>query len=312
LVIDDGDRAVVLAMAVDPEHAERGAAERLLAAESRAAAQRGRTALDVVTGVSEYPLPPLPCSRQRVLNLRVYTSSRHAALARTWGAVRRRVEAARDAQGAASAGARAAWAKIRTAAANVASYERLHLYRGELWTRGVQPTPGLELRPFSEADFDALPELERAEMIEALELDEAYSREKWRRGDLVVLARVNGRPAGIAWCARGPVPVPEIGRTLLLDQHEAYIHDVFVAPAARGRAVAPSMLEYLATELRQKDVYRSWALIGSDNIASIRAFEKAAWAPVADIIYARMGAMDRLLVRPPDAEARKLLGLTEK
>ncbi len=312
LVIDDGDRAVVLAMAVDPERAESGAAERLLAAEARAAAQRGRVALDVVTGVAEYPLPPLPCSRQRVLNLRVYSGSRSAALARTYGAVRRRVEAARDAQGVASAGARAAWAKIRTAAANVASYERLHLYRGELWTRGVETTAGLVLQPFLEADFDALSDADRGEMIEALDLDEAYSREKWRRGDMVVLARLHGRPAGIAWCARQPVPVPEIGRALRLGPHEAYIHDVFVAPGARGRAVAPSMLEYLATELRKQDVYRSWALIGSDNLASIRAFEKAAWAPVADIIYARMGAMDRLIVRPPDPEARQLLGLPEK
>jgi len=312
LVIDDGDRAVVLAMAVDPDHADRGGAERLLAAEARAAAQRGRVGLDVVTGVAEYPLPPLPCSRQRVLNLRVYSGSRQAALLRTYGAVRRRVSAARDAQGAASAGARAAWAKIRTAAANVASYERLHLYRGELWTRGIEPTAGLELQLFVEADFDALGETERAELVEMLELDEAYSREKFRRGDVVVLARLHGRPAGIAWCARAPVPVPEIGRSLRLSPHEAYIHDVFVAPSARGRAVAPSMLEFLAQELRRHDVYRSWALIGSDNLASIRAFEKAAWAPVADVIYTRLGAVDRLLVRPPDPEARQLLGVPDK
>ena len=89
-----------------------------------------------------------------------------------------------------------------------------------------------------------------------------------QRGDLVVLARLNERPAGIAWCARRSVPVPELGRTLRLIQSEAYIHDVFVAPQARGRAVAPSMLEFLARELRQRDVYRSWALIGNDNTAS--------------------------------------------
>jgi hypothetical protein len=69
------------------------------------------------------------------------------------------------------------------------------------------------------------------------------------------------------------------------------------------------MLEFLAGELRQRDVYRSWALIGSDNLASIRAFEKAAYTPLADIIYARMGSVDRIIVRPPDPEAKLLLGL---
>lgn len=310
LVIDDADRAVVLAMAVDPEQTERGVAARLLASEARAASMRGLRALDVVTGADEYPMPELPTSRQRAINLRVYSRSRHAAIARTYGSVRRRVEAARDAQGAAAAGARAAWAKIRTAAANVASYERLHLYRGELWTRGVEHTPGLTLGILPAADFDALEEHARAEIVEHLELDEAYCRSKWDRGDLVVFAQIHQRPAGIAWCALAPVEVPELGRVLNLEPTEAYIHDVFVSPAARGRAVAPSMLEFLAHELRQRDVYRSWALIGSDNVASIRAFEKAAYAPVADIVYARMGKVDRLRVRPSDVEAKLLLGLS--
>lgn len=310
LVVDDGDRALVLAMAVDPQHVERHAPARLLMAEARAAALRGRTALDVITGAVEYELPPLPIARQRALGVRVFSNSGTAAVARTIGAVRKRVEAAREAPGTAAAGARAAWAKIRTAAANVASYERLHLYRGLLWTRGVEPTPGLVLTLFTEEDFDALDDRTRAEMIEILGLEETYCRDKWRRGDLAVLARLFDRPAGITWCARDAVIVPELGRTLRLGSSEAYIHDVFVAPHARGRAVAPSMLEFLARELRQRDVYRSWALIGSDNTASVRAFEKAAYAAVADVIHAQLANVDRLIVRPPDPEAKKLLGLT--
>jgi ribosomal protein S18 acetylase RimI-like enzyme len=309
LVVDDGDRAVVLAMAVDPQHMERHAPARLLAAEARAATERGKVALDVVTGAVEYELPPFPVTGQRALSLRMYSNSSAAAVARTYGAVRKRVDAAREAPGSAAAGARAAWAKIRTAAANVASYERLHLYRGELWTRGIEPTPGLTLSLFTEEQFDALGDHDRAEMVECLNLDEAYCREKWQRGDLVVLARLYDRPAGITWCARQTVAVPELGRTLRLEASEAYIHDVYVAPGARGRAVAPSMLEFLAHELRQRDVYRSWALIGGDNTASVRAFEKAAYAAVADVIYAQLATVDRLIVRPPDPEAKKLLGL---
>jgi len=310
LVIDDGDRAVMLATAVDPERP--GAAARLLDAEVRAALARGRVALDVVTGAGEVELPALPAIRQRALRVRIYGASRAAHIARTYGAVRRRVEAARDAPGAAAAGARAAWAKIRTAAEALTGLQRLHLYRGQLWTRGITPAVGLEANVFSEADFERLGPAERELMVESLDLDVDYARQKWRRGDVVVLARLSGRPAGIAWCARNQVWVPELGRTLALLTTEAYIHDVFVAPQARGRAVAPSMLEFLARELRASDVYRSWALIGHENVASVRAFEKAAYAAVADLIYQREragGPAEKLTVRPPDPEALRLLGL---
>ncbi len=307
LVVDDDDRAVVLALAVDVEH--KGAAARLLTAEARAAAMRNCVALDVVTGAGEYELPALPISRQRALRVRVYGSSSAAAVARTYGAVRRRVEAARDVPGSAAAGARAAWTKIRTAAGNVAGYQRLHLYRGELWTRGFEHTHGLTLDVFTEANFDALERSVQELLVNSLELDVDYCRTKWQRGDLVVLARLSDRPAGVAWSATGKVPAPEIDRTLTFGPGEAYIHDVFVASQARGRNIAPSMLEFLAHELRQRDVYRSWALIGNENLASVRAFEKASYVAVADVIYARMAKVDKLVIRPPDPEAKRVLGL---
>jgi GNAT superfamily N-acetyltransferase len=133
--------------------------------------------------------------------------------------------------------------------------------------------------------------------------------ELWGRGEISVVARLHGRPAGIGWCARGPVFVPELDRTLALNASEAYIHEVYVAPQARGRAVAAAMLEHLARELRALDVYRSWALIDAANAASIRAFEKAAYVAVAEVLHARMAVVDRLVVRPPDPEAKRLLGL---
>jgi ribosomal protein S18 acetylase RimI-like enzyme len=310
LVIDDGPRAVVVAMGVDPEGGQGGAAKRLLLAQARSAAERGCVGLDLVIGANDYELPALPHSRQRAMRVSVYSHSKSAGLARTYGAVRRSVEAARTAPGAAAAGARAAWSKIRTAAANVAEREKLHLYRGELWTRGIEPTAGLVLRLLSEEDFGRFPEPERRELVELLELDLEYCHAKWRRGDLVVLATVDGRAAGIGWCARKGFEVPELGRRIHIGRHEAYIYDLYVAPSARGRAVAPSMLEFMAHELRQQDVYRSWALIAADNPASVRAFEKAAYTAVADVIYTRVGAMDRLTVRPPDPEAEQLLGLS--
>lgn len=308
LVVDDGDRAVVLAMAVDPQAGR--ASARLLHAEAVAARARGCIALDVVHGAADYTLPPLPSSKQPVLAVRVWGHSAAASVGRTLSSVTRRARRARETPAVAAAQARAAWTRIRSAAASVAQYDRYCLYRGQLWTRGIEPVAGLELASFSEADYDKLDDARRAELLEQLALDEAVARRQWQRGDQAVLATLGVRHAGIAWAARGPIEAPELGRELRMAKYDAYIHSVYVAPAARGRAVAPSMLEHLTRELRATDAYRSWALIASDNHASLRAFQKASFTPVCDVIHAKMATVDRVVCRPPDPEAQELLGLS--
>ena len=117
------------------------------------------------------------------------------------------------------------------------------------------------------------------------------------------------RSAGIAWCARAPVFVPDIGRQVRPAQGECYIHEVFVHPEDRGRKIAPAMLDHLARYLRARDVYRAWALIERANVASVRAFERADYVAVADVVYVQLAVGSHLFVRPPDPEARALLGL---
>ena len=316
LVVDDGERAVVLAMAVDPQVPR--ASQRLLHAEALAARSRGCIALDVVTGAVEYPMPALPTSKQPALALRVWSHTTAASVGRTYASVARRARRARETPAVAAAQARAAWTRIRHAAASVAQYDRYCLYRGQLWTRGIVPTPGLEVKLFSEADYDLLDDSHRADLIEHLAIDEVTARRQWKRGDQTVLATLGIRPAGIAWAARGggtnvptigTIEAPELGRTLRLAKYDAYIHSVYVAPGARGRAVAPVMLEHLAKQLRATDAYRSWALIAADNQASLRAFQKASFTPVCDVIHAKMATVDRVVCRPPDPEAQELLGL---
>lgn len=307
LVIDDPPRAVCLALAVDPEHHD---GVRLLGAEARAAAARGLRTLDIVIGASDVEPPPLPVTRRKSLRLRAFNNTTAGTLARTYASIRRRADAAREAPGAAAAGARAAWTRIREAASAVAAFQRLHLYRGELWTGMITIPPGLSVTEFSEADFDALSAADRGALVDRLELDEAYCREKWRRGDLVVLARLSDRPAGISWCARTAVHVPEIGREVRPGPSECYIHDVYVSPDARGKNVAPAMLEDLARRLRERDVYRAWALIEPSNVASTRAFEKAAYASVGDVVYTHIAIVDKLVLRPPDPEGMRILGIS--
>ncbi len=309
LIVDDGDRAVVLAMAVDPMAKSRSAAARVLHAEAMAARRRGQVSLDVVDGATEHRLPTFPTSHRAPLALKVWSKTNTAQLSRTYQSVAKRARRARETPGVAAAQARAAWTRIRSAAANVAHYDRFCLYRGQLWTRGIEATADVALAMFDEADFDRKEPAQRTELLEQLALDEAVARARWKRGDRAVLASLASRPAGIAFCARGPVEAPELGRILQLSKYDAYIHSVYVAAAARGRSVAPAMLEFLTKELRATDAYRSWALIAADNQASLRAFQKAAFTPVCDVIHARMATVDRLIVRPPDPEAQELLGL---
>lgn len=310
MVVDDGDRAVVLAMAVDPQ-SPRTVSAKLLHAEAMAARARGCIALDVTTGAGDYMMPSLPISKQPAVTVRVWSHTKTASVGRTVSNVARRARRARETPAVAAAQARAAWTKIRSAAASVAAYDRYCLYRGQLWTRGIEPVAGLELRVFTEAEYEAMDETMRSDLVEQLAFDESDARAQWKRGDQAVLALLGIRPAGIAWAARGPIEAPELGRTLRMSKYDAYIHRVFVAPAARGRAVAPVMLEHLAKELRATDAYRSWALIAADNQASLRAFQKASFTPVCDVIHAKMATVDRVVCRPPDPEAQDLLGLAD-
>lgn len=323
LVVTDGDRAVQLLRGADPEHQPAGVSEQLTFGSIEAAAQAGARRFELADDDTQWR-----AARAQVTRLRLWNTTAagrlHRGVAALTGAMRA-IDGAPAAQSQKSGGRQrtpsGAWRaldKLRTATpdvvqravARVAGYSTLHLYRGELFTRNVRETGELTLRLFDKRAFDALPAAERERYIARLDLQEAYCRQKWDRGDTVVLAMESAKPAGILWCARTPVYVPDIGREVRPGGGECYIHDVYVHPDERGRQVAPAMLDFLARELRGRDVYRAWALIERTNVASTRAFEKAAYASVADVVYARMGLASRLIVRPPDPEARAFLGLS--
>ena len=218
-----------------------------------------------------------------------------------------------DAPDSAAARATAAWRNVRRAAARVVGYQHLHLYRTEyradLSTRGVVLPDGLHIDEFGQTEFDALSREERAVLIERIEVDEANWRERWRCGDLTVLARLAGRPSGMTWCVRSPVMVPEVGREVRPAPSECYMHEGFVTPDARGKNIWPAMLEDLGRRMGARDVHTAWTLIHRANVASARGVHKVAYARVADVIYARIGPFHRLVLRPPDPAVKRFLGI---
>jgi CelD/BcsL family acetyltransferase involved in cellulose biosynthesis len=306
-----GSALTLLVRALDPDAVHAAASDALVADELREAASAG---LETVRLPRHDPLVErFATGSRRVYRLRAFTRSpagralqvrqvvleraappARAALARLRGAAAARGErpAARGAEGTAGL-----------------IWLRLGLYRGRVAPGAAPPQPGVTTGAMSLGAFDALAPARRLALCAALELSEPYCRQKWARGDLVVRADLEGEPAGILWCARNAVFVPEIDREVRPGQAACYIHDVFVAPWARGRAVAPALLAQLHEELARDDVALAWALIHRDNAASARAFEKAAFTRVCDVLFARFGRASRVLVRPRDREALRLLGL---
>jgi ribosomal protein S18 acetylase RimI-like enzyme len=313
LVVIDGERQVQLLKASDPEHVP--AATELVLGSLETAVRAGARRFELDPSDLD---SPFRTGVLRVMRLRMWNATAVGRLHRGVSSLRNVAEAwspRRDetrpplALRALDRLRGATPDVVQRALARVAAYSTLHLYRGELFVRDVRAGGDLALRLFARAEFEAMSESARDEFAARLDLQIGYCRQKWERGDLVVLAEVQGRPAGIVWCARTAVYVPDIGREVRPGGGECYIHDVYVHPDERGRQVAPAMLDFLARELRSRDVYRAWALIERTNTPSTRAFEKAAYASVADVIYGRMGLASRLIVRPPDPEARAFLGL---
>jgi ribosomal protein S18 acetylase RimI-like enzyme len=311
VVIVDGERHVQLLRGTDPSHAPAGASEQLSWESMALAAQQGAKAFEFADDDS-----PLGTLRVAARRMQIWNGTAVGRLFYGVNALRRRGKALASAtRPTKSTLGRMldAFAEARPESARKIverlGNKTLHLYRGELFAREIEGASELDLTVLDLAGFEAMVAAEREALVARLELPTSYTREKWRRGDLAVVASLEGRSAGIAWCARSPVFVPDIGREIRPTQGECYIYEVFVHPDERGKKIAPAMLDHLARYLRARDVYRAWALIERTNSASVRAFERADYVAVADVVYVQMGLGAHLFVRPPDPEARALLGL---
>ncbi|MEO6951433.1 MAG: GNAT family N-acetyltransferase [Polyangia bacterium] len=309
VVVADGNRRVQLLRGTDPAYAPAGASEQLGWASLADAAKAGATVFELAD-----PDSPLRTRQVPVSHLQIWNATAVGRLSRGVSALRKKGRALATTPGRGTIGRVIdALAEVRPESAQRLAerlgYKTMHLYRGELFSRGGQVPEGLTLQILDLAGYQALTNEARDALVARLELPAGYTYEKWRRGDLAVVAHMEGRPAGIGWCARMPVFVPDIGRPVRPLVGECYIHEVFVHPDERGRKIAPNMLEHLARWLRTRDVYRSWALIERTNSSSVRAFERANYVAVADVVYVQMGLGSHLFVRPPDPEARALLGL---
>ncbi len=311
VVVVDGPRDVQLLRGTEPDHAPAGASDQLCWATIELAAKRGATRCELADDDASMRTGRVATERLQLWN--------GTAVGRLFGgvaALRGRGRALGNSGGTRNRIGRmidliveARPESAQKLVSRLGNYKTYHLYRGELFTSEVEASSALRLAIMDLRGYQALSVIERDALVSRLELPAGYTKEKWTRGDLAVIAYVDDRPAGIAWCARSAVFEPDIGKQIRPLPGECYIHEVFVHPDERGRKIATAMLEHLARHLRRHDVYRAWALIERTNSASVRAFERADYIAVADVVYVQMGLGSHLFVRPPDPEARALLGL---
>lgn len=124
---------------------------------------------------------------------------------------------------------------------------------------------------------------------DALEMDSPARLEEFRaflaQGDRGYYAYQDGSMIHRAWVQFGPrrIKTWRSYGSLDLRSGEAYIHYCETAPRARGRGVYPTVLAFIASELRQDGMHSIFITTTEDNLPSRHGIERAGFAESARI-----------------------------
>lgn len=113
------------------------------------------------------------------------------------------------------------------------------------------------------------------------------------RGKVALALDEQRRIAGYGWVRYDAIRIDDIALLLPLPSGHAYIWDCMTLPRWRGRHVFPGLLRFLLEALRQEGMHEAWAGVAPGNTASMRAFARAGFRHIADVVVAR----DRPLLR---------------
>lgn len=92
----------------------------------------------------------------------------------------------------------------------------------------------------------------------------------------------DGRLLALACCWWGK---RYVGRSSWpIGESEAKLVHLVTLPAARGRGLAPLLIQHAEADLRSEGHTTLYARIWHNNVASLRAFERAGWAPIGILI----------------------------
>jgi len=99
------------------------------------------------------------------------------------------------------------------------------------------------------------------------------------------------------WATSSSAWMRELQRYFCPPPGDVYVYESFTRPEVRGRGVYPLALRFIAKWAGERDVKRLWVGVEHDNPPSLKAVQKAGFAPAFEVSFDRR--LGRLTVHPP-------------
>ena len=158
---------------------------------------------------------------------------------------------------------------------------RLFLYRHAMnGIPAAAPTIPCQLEPLTESTLPRLRE------VWPVFLDDMKAR--LERGDLCVIAIVDGRVAHYSWAQfSGQHEIRDVGQRVEVQRGHAWVYHCRTADWAKGRGIYPFVLTRILTECKARNIQSAWIYAGAENVASRRGIERAGF-----LLYKRLIAVN--------------------
>lgn len=179
---------------------------------------------------------------------------------------------------------------MRLLAATV--YRRLVLFETDFanYSAGEPPIAGVTV---------AVLEADETEEYRVLRPDTPAGevRARLAAGDRCFVTRRDGRLVRALWISRESASSPYLRSELPLAPDEAYVHDMFAAPEARGGDIGRAVRAMLGRVLRAEGCRVMIALVLPENHAALRMMARQDYRPVAVVASLGIGSRVRIFRR---------------
>lgn len=108
-------------------------------------------------------------------------------------------------------------------------------------------------------------------------------------GELCFAAFAGARVVGATWARRGGGRCDYLDRELELPDDDVYLSDTYVAPAWRGRGIAPAIAAAQIAYFEERGARRAIAAVLPENRASLRSRAKSGFTVVGAIGWVGVG-----------------------
>jgi len=107
---------------------------------------------------------------------------------------------------------------------------------------------------------------------------------RFETGRRCFVGRLGEEIVTYGWLTIGDESVGELERNYHMQPGEAYIWDCATLPAHRGSGLYGALLSHIVQTLRAEGIRRAWIGANLDNEPSLRAFARAGFQPVVQVV----------------------------